>query len=128
MSYASDLRAERAVLLADDDGPFADVIAYRLEREGHEVVRAVDGDEALGWIRRGGIAAVIASESLPGAGALELRERARENSGSSPPFLALVAHGRREELLRCLSEGVDDCVEKPVSPGEIVARLRRITE
>ena len=58
---------QSAVLVVEDDEPLRDAIAMALAQEGHEVVLAATGEEALDFIRWAGpFAALYTDIDLPG--------------------------------------------------------------
>ena len=59
---------------------------------------------------------------LPGISGFELLQRIREFSGVLVIFLA--ASNKEEGAVRALKMGADDCITKPFSPRELVARLK----
>lgn len=69
------------ILLADDE-PLARLVLRRtLERMGHEVRLATDGQEALDALKQGPIAVLISDWSMPRLNGLELCRRVRARGG-----------------------------------------------
>jgi two-component system phosphate regulon response regulator PhoB len=119
------------LLLVEDDKALAELLIWHFEREGFEVQRTSDGEEAL----------IIAQESCPdlvildwmieGISGLEVCRRLRRKPATANvPIIMLTARGEETDRIRGLETGADDYVTKPFSPRELVARvgavLRRI--
>lgn len=111
------------VLLVDDNPSIHEVLGAYLRQEGHEVVEARDGAEALA--RLGAADLLILDLMLPKVGGLEVAREARRDY---PDLLVLMltAKGEEEERIEGLDLGADDYVTKPFSPREVVARVRAL--
>lgn len=115
-----------AILVADDDGHIREVVRYALDRAGHTVYEAADGQAALARLTEGGVDAVVLDIVMPELDGLEVCRRLR----ALPPPLGAVPvlflSSRDDELDRVLGLelGGDDYVTKPFSPRELVARLK----
>ncbi|RIH87169.1 response regulator transcription factor [Calidithermus roseus] len=111
------------VLLVDDDPSIHEVLGAYLRQEGHEVLEARDGAEALA--RLGSADVLILDLMLPRVGGLEVAREVRRNYPDMP-ILMLTAKGEEEERIQGLDSGADDYVVKPFSPREVVARVRAL--
>ena len=110
------------ILVVDDDPTFLHLVAGLLEREGHEVVQATDGEEALAAIERRHPDLIILDLELPGMSGLEMLSRLRPRVQAP----VIVVSGREAESERVLAFdlGADDYVVKPVLSREFAARVR----
>ena len=109
------------VLIADDHPVVVEMVGKLLERQGHEVVRAADGQEALkaAYDRKPDL--VILDVEMPKLDGWAVLSRLREVS--EVPVLMLTADDAEMHKVRGLREGADDYVTKPFSPQEFVARV-----
>ena len=118
------------VLIVDDEPNIREVVGLYLRRDGHEVVSAADGEEALSIFSSAVPDLVVLDLMLPKVGGLEVCRRMRAER--RVPLIMLTARGEEEERIVGLSLGADDYVVKPFSPRELVARvaavLRRVEE
>ena len=118
------------VLIVDDEPNIREVVGLYLRRDGHEVVSASDGEEALGLFSSAVPDLVVLDLMLPKLGGLEVCRRMRAER--RVPLIMLTARGEEEERIVGLSLGADDYVVKPFSPRELAARvaavLRRVEE
>jgi two-component system phosphate regulon response regulator PhoB len=115
------------ILVGEDEGALALLLAYNLEAEGYTVERAERGDEAELRLAETPPDLVILDWMLPGVSGLEIcrRLRAREATRSLPVIM-LTARGEEGERVRGLSVGADDYVVKPFSVPELMARVRAL--
>ena len=118
------------VLIVDDEPNIREVVGLYLRRDGHEVVSAADGEEALSLFGSAVPDLVVLDLMLPKVGGLEVCRRMRAER--RVPLIMLTARGEEEERIVGLSLGADDYVVKPFSPRELAARvaavLRRVEE
>ena len=118
------------VLIVDDEPNIREVVGLYLRRDGHDVVSAADGEEALEVFRESEPDLVVLDLMLPKISGLEVCRRMRANR--RVPLIMLTARGEEEERIVGLSLGADDYVVKPFSPRELAARvaavLRRVEE
>ena len=118
------------VLVVDDEPNIREVVGLYLRRDGHDVVSATDGEEALAVFREREPDLVVLDLMLPKIGGLEVCRRMRAER--RVPLIMLTARGEEEERVVGLSLGADDYVVKPFSPRELAARvtavLRRVEE
>jgi DNA-binding response OmpR family regulator len=118
------------VLIVDDEPNIREVVGLYLRRDGHDVVSAMDGEEALEVFSESEPDLVVLDLMLPKISGLEVCRRMREYR--RVPLIMLTARGEEEERIVGLSLGADDYVVKPFSPRELAARvaavLRRVEE
>jgi DNA-binding response OmpR family regulator len=118
------------VLIVDDEPNIREVVRLYLRRDGHEVLTATDGEEALRIFGESEPDLVVLDLMLPKLSGLEVCRRMRAQW--RVPLIMLTARGEEEERVVGLSLGADDYVVKPFSPRELAARvaavLRRVEE
>jgi two-component system phosphate regulon response regulator PhoB len=119
------------LLLVEDDRALADLLIWHFTREGYEVVRTADGEEALLLAEERTPDLVILDWMIEGVSGIEVCRRLRRSSASAQvPIIMLTARGEEADRIRGLETGADDYVTKPFSPRELLARvgavLRRI--
>ncbi len=112
------------VLVADDEPAIRKVVRDALERDGHEVVTAIDGQEALEQFQEGGFQLVVTDLAMPRMGGLELVQEIRKVSDL--PVLVLTVRNEEREKVRLLDSGADDYLTKPFGIAELVARVRAL--
>ena len=120
-----------ALLLVEDDRALADLLMWHFDREGYEIVRTADGDEALLLAEERVPDLVILDWMIEGVSGIEVCRRLRRRPATAHvPIIMLTARGEETDRIRGLETGADDYVTKPFSPRELLARvgavLRRI--
>ena len=111
------------ILLVDDNDVNREVFAEMLQRLGHLVTAANDGETALAQLLDGKYDAAFMDVQLPGIDGLEVTRRYRENGGTTP-IIGLTAHTSRENRDRCLVAGMKTVLAKPVDSTQLAAALR----
>jgi len=117
-------RPDAPILVVDDDPKIVALVRMYLERERYPVVTAADGPAALRAIEEHRPRLVVLDLMLPGLDGLAVMREAR--SIGDTPILVLSARGSTGDRIVGLSEGADDYLPKPFSPGELVVRVRAI--
>jgi DNA-binding response OmpR family regulator len=117
------------VLLAEHDPLTAQIIRHRLGREGMVVRHFASGTAALQAAQNMAPSLVILDAMTPGIEGIELLVRLRELPRFKKiPILVLSDIGSEREVVRALGAGADDCIRKPFSPTELMARIERLLE
>ena len=109
------------LLVAEDDAAILEAVAYNLEREGHEVVRAADGVTALELSRSADPDLIVLDLMLPRMSGLDVCRVVREER--PVPIVVLTALGAEADTVTGLGLGADDYVTKPFSMRELTARV-----
>ncbi len=111
------------VLVAEDNPVNQRVCARMLERFGHRPVLASDGHQALALLEKESFDLVLMDIQMPGIDGLEVTRQVRE-SGSEVAIVALTAHATTGYREHCLSQGMNDYLDKPIRMED----LRRVLE
>ncbi len=115
------------LLLVEDDRALADLLAWHFAREGYDVVRTADGDEALMLADERTPDLVILDWMIEGVTGIEVCRRLRRRSSTARvPIIMLTARGEESDRIRGLETGADDYVTKPFSPRELLARVAAV--
>ncbi len=112
------------ILVVDDEPGVRELVGLHLRHDGHAVIPAADGAEALRLFRRTRPDLVVLDLTLPGPGGLEVCRRIQ--SERRVPLIVLAARGNGEGGIAGLELGADDYVVKPFSPRELAARVRAV--
>ncbi|MDM5177261.1 response regulator [Massilia sp. DJPM01] len=110
------------IVIVDDEVKPAQVIAEYLQREGLRTAHLLDGLGALAYVRQHAPSVVILDVMLPGLDGIEVCRAVRQFS--MVPIIMLTARVGEADRIQGLDIGADDYLCKPVSPREIVARVR----
>jgi two-component system, OmpR family, KDP operon response regulator KdpE len=112
------------VLVVDDDAGIRRVVRDALERAGHEVETAADGQEASELAENQTFDLLVTDLAMPRKSGLDLVREIRR--ASSIPILVLTVRGEEREKVRLLDAGADDYVTKPFGVEELLARARAL--
>lgn len=114
--------AEGRILVVEDNPDILDMLKVMIGAEGYTVLTATDGAQALATTKEEPLDLIILDLMLPIMDGLEVCERVREFS--QVPIVVLTAKTGEVDKIVGLNKGADDYVEKPFSPGELLARIR----
>jgi two-component system phosphate regulon response regulator PhoB len=115
------------ILLVEDDASLVELVTYNLEKEGFDVVRTGDGEEALTLAEEEKPDLVILDWMIANLSGIEVCRRLRRAPATANlPIVMLTARGDEADRIRGLETGADDYMTKPFSPRELVARIRAV--
>ena len=109
------------VLVVDDENDIRGLVRELLERAGHDVIEAPDGNEGLRLFYAEHPDVVILDVSMPGLTGWEVLERIRELGET--PVIMLTANADELDKVRGLRAGADDYITKPFGRQELLARV-----
>jgi DNA-binding response OmpR family regulator len=109
------------ILVVDDDTDIRGLVQELLQRAGHDVVEAPDGNDGLKRFYAEKPDLVILDVQMPGLDGWGVLERIRELS--EVPVIMLTARAEELDKVRGLRAGADDYVTKPFGRQELLARV-----
>ncbi len=112
------------ILVVDDERPIAEILKYNLEKEGHQVILAFDGEEALQRVQSDEPDLIILDIMLPKKDGFTVCREIR--SQREVPIIMLTARETELDKVLGLELGADDYVTKPFSAREVSARVKAI--
>ena len=112
------------ILVVEDEKALGRVIKYNLEKEGHRVVVAEDGEAGLAAAKREKPDLVILDIMLPKVDGIQVCRTLRADS--KVPILFLTAKKSEVDRVLGLKMGADDYVTKPFSVAELAARVEAL--
>lgn len=114
------------ILAVEDDALARAVLHRALQRLGHDVVLAPDGEAAWAHVQQDPVRVVVSDWMMPEVDGLELCRRIRRRAGVEYTyFILLTARDATEENQRAAADaGVDDFLTKPLDVSELWTRLR----
>jgi two-component system, sensor histidine kinase and response regulator len=122
--------ATRLRILVAEDNPVNQLVARTvLERQGHEVVLARNGVEAVQHTRAQSFDLVLMDVQMPemdGLAATRAIRKAEDGTGAHLPILGVTAHALKGDRERCLAAGMDGYVPKPIRPGPLFAAIHAV--
>lgn len=121
------------VLVVDDTPTNRLVIKVMLERAGHYVSEAGDGEEGIERWKNERFDVVLMDLQMPVLDGVEAARRIRQveaqrGDGSHTPILAVTANAMEEDVRRSREAGMDGHLAKPVRMAQLLALIERVIE
>lgn len=114
-------------ILLVEDNPINQKVAQRLlEKQGHLVMIAWNGKEALAQLQALSVDLVLMDVAMPEMDGLETTAAIREQERGTDrhlPIVALTAHAMKGDREKCLAAGMDGYVTKPVQMAVLLAAM-----
>ncbi|MBT4125685.1 MAG: response regulator [Chloroflexi bacterium] len=108
------------ILVVDDHEEIREALAEILEEEGHNILQAADGLQALEIVSHSRPDVILLDIAMPGMDGLETLRRLKDQPESSNlPVIMVTAQGDRQNMVKAVQLGVRDYVTKPWEPGEV---------
>ena len=113
------------LLIVDDDELFAELMAYHLREQGHEVLMAGEGRRAQAIILEQPIDLVLLDLGLPGMNGIDLLRALRHSfSMMQLPIIVVTGEDQSASLVEALRLGANDYVTKPFDFSNVLARVQ----
>ena len=114
------------ILVAEDDANVRALLRVTLEGGGHEVLEAVDGQEA--WERLGKEPAdlLVLDLNMPRLDGLQLCRKVRQSPYKKLPILMLTVKALIEDQVRGYDNGADEYMAKPFEAPLLLARIKAL--
>ena len=114
------------ILIVEDETILREIVKDYLVNRGHEVIEAIDGEQALELFQEQDFHLIILDIMLPKVDGWAVCRRIRKTS--NVPIIMLTARVDEDDTLLGFELGVDDYVTKPYSPPILLARVKRLLE
>ena len=117
------------ILLVEDNEMNRDMLSRRLQKQGYEVVLAVDGEEGVAKARNEAPALILMDMSLPGIDGWEATRQLKAAPQTQKiPVIALTAHAMTDDRDKALAAGCDDFDTKPVELSRLLSKIQALLE
>ena len=113
------------ILVVDDDKYIRELICTLLRNEGHSIVEASDGREALGKLGEEKVDLCVLDIMMPNMDGFEFCKVARKYY-ENLPILMLTAKGEISQKIKGFDLGCDDYLTKPFEGAELIVRVRAL--
>jgi len=115
------------ILIADDEVDILEILEYNLLKEGYEVIKAKDGDEAIQMAYKHKPHLVVLDMMMPKKTGMEVCDILRANPLYKDTLIIfLTAVSDEGTHIKGLETGADDYVTKPISPKVFVSRIQAL--
>ena len=123
----SKYKSKAKVLVAEDDKSIAKTIEYNLIRAGYEVHIVSDGDNVLDHAQSISPDIMLVDWMLPGMHGTTICSLMRADKNTANiPIIMISSKGEELDKVIGLEHGADDYITKPISPIELIARIKAI--
>ena len=121
---ASQTQSPAQILVVEDDSGLRDEVVEYLSRNGFDAHTASDAQELDSVLAATPVDLIVLDVMLPGENGLSICRRIASPSG--PAIIIMSAMGEEVDRVVGLELGADDYLAKPVSPRELLARIRAV--
>ena len=112
------------ILVVDDNASNRDLLARRLQRQGHTVLQAEDGAIALALVDNENVDLVLLDLMMPGISGYDVLTSLKRNPRFQEiPVIMISALSELDSIVRCIEAGADDYLAKPFDPTLLRARV-----
>jgi two-component system alkaline phosphatase synthesis response regulator PhoP len=121
-----DLQPKK-ILIADDEPDILEILEYNLASEGHQIICAKDGDEAIEKAKKHLPDLIILDVMMPRKSGMDVCRILRlQPEFSNTLILMLTALSDETSHIKGLETGADDYVSKPISPKVLLSRVNAL--
>lgn len=113
------------ILIAEDDPNSLHLLKKYLESKGHQVIGALNGQEALEKCAEQKPEVLLLDVMMPKLDGWAVLQKLRE-SGAKTPVIMVTAKDSTDDKVRGFSTGADDYITKPFDLREVEARLEAV--
>ena len=114
------------ILLVDDESDMLKLMKMQLVRDGHTVITAGNGSDALRTVKETRPALILLDIMMPGMDGYEVCRRLKENDETaSIPIVFVSALGEEQDRTRAFSLGAADYLVKPVKKKALLEAVNK---
>jgi PAS domain S-box-containing protein len=117
------------ILLAEDNVVNQLLACRLLEKQGHLVVNAANGRQALERLKKESFDLVLMDIQMPEMDGFEATAAIRKEevfAGKHLPIIAMTAHAMEGDRERCLAAGMDGYVAKPIRAKDLIDAINKL--
>lgn len=117
------------VLIVDDDELLLELLQFKLEARGYDVVSARDGETAMERVVTESPDLIVLDMMMPGIDGLVVLQRLKQSPETSAiPVMMLTARKQQDDIVRALKLGAREYLVKPFMPEELLTRVQNILQ
>ena len=121
------MKDKPVILVVDDQLQNIELLETHLVPQGYEIVKATNGEEALGKLSGNQIDLILLDVMMPGMDGFEVTRRVRQdNTHRLLPIILVTALRETEDRVKGIEAGCDDFISKPIDKMELLARVRSL--
>lgn len=116
----------KKILVAEDNKLIQQTIAYKLVKDGFEVITVDDGRACLNMLENTNVDLLITDLYMPFVNGHEVISTIRNEWNNNLPIMVLSTAGAEDTVLKAFDLGGDDYMVKPFSLGELTIRVKKL--
>ena len=121
------MKGRPAILVVDDQLQNIELLEAYLDPQGYEIVKAVNGEEALAKLLGNQIDLILLDVMMPGMDGFEVARRVRQDDKNRLlPIILVTALREAEDRVKGIEAGCDDFLSKPFDKMELLARVQSL--
>jgi putative two-component system response regulator len=118
------MKDKPVILIVDDQMQNIELLEAYLAPHGYEIIRAVNGEDALDKLSRTQIDLILLDIMMPGMDGFEVTRRVRQSEKNHLlPIILVTALWETEDRIKGIEAGCDDFISKPLDKSELLARI-----
>ncbi len=126
-----ETRHQLRILVAEDNAINRELVRRLLQKNGHTVMAAASGKEAVELLDREGsncdlVLMDVEMPDMDGFHATAIIREKEKTSGRHMPIVALTAYAMKGDRERCLAAGMDAYVSKPIRHQDLLETIQRL--
>jgi two-component system, OmpR family, response regulator VicR len=115
--------AKKIILVVDDEADIRSSVKTILEKEGYEVITAVNGDDCLKKLEKGKPDLILLDIMMPGT---PVREVVKKIKNVKISYLSVVRTSEAEKEKLLGQNNIVDFIQKPFDIKDLVKRVKKI--
>ena len=121
------MKDKPVILIVDDQPQNIELLEAHLAPQDYEIVKATNGEEALGKLSGNQIDLILLDVIMPGMDGFEVTRRVRQDhTHRLLPIILVTSLRETEDRVKGIEAGCDDFISKPVDKIELLARVRSL--
>ena len=123
------MKDKPVILVVDDEPQNIELLEAYLVPQGYEIVKAANGEEALGKLSDNQIDLILLDVMMPGMDGFEVTRRVRQdNTHRLIPIILVTVLRETEDRVKGIEAGCDDFISYPFDKMELLARVRSLLQ
>ncbi|MBG6061221.1 DNA-binding response OmpR family regulator [Flavobacterium sp. CG_9.1] len=120
------MNGAKKIVLAEDNSMLSMLLKFKLEKEGYSLFIAENGKKTIELIEEHNPELILTDIMMPFVSGLEVISHVRNTLNLLTPIVVFSAAGQEQIVLKAFDLGATDFMSKPLSPNELVLRVKRL--
>ena len=117
----------KTILIVDDSESIREVVSFTLENEGYNVLKGVDGKDALKFLDGQEIDLIITDLHMPELDGIGLIKEVRKMENyQRVPILFLTTESQAAKKMEAKEAGATGWIIKPFVPAKLIAAINKV--